>query len=156
LLQTNAKLAEYINYPAWDLKSTEGATIKSALDYAIQPQFSPIPGQEFASELFPQVASVAAVYGDPEGKYAAYLLGQDSSYINRNWYFWDQPLGDSGLTPSIGTGAATPEGGSGSGSGSGSGGGANGNANANGVAGRWGSGAVGFVVLGLLFSVLGA
>jgi hypothetical protein len=63
-----------------------------------------------ASELYPNVAAVGATYGDPTGKYAAFLKSKDEEYVSEAYFFWDQPLSDSGLTssaaqPSAGAGA---------------------------------------------------
>jgi hypothetical protein len=38
------------------------------------------PGDETANELYPNVAAVAATYGDPDGKNAAFLANADKTY----------------------------------------------------------------------------
>jgi hypothetical protein len=40
---------------------------------------------------------VAVKFGDPSGKYAAFLASKDQSYPGRPWFLWNQPLSDSGL-----------------------------------------------------------
>jgi hypothetical protein len=69
------------------------------------------PLNETASELFPSVGAGAVVYGDPQGKYAAFLSSSEQDYPAQPWFFWDQPLSDSGWVrahaTSSGTGAKT-------------------------------------------------
>lgn len=60
------------------------------------------PGDDDPVELYPDVAAVAATYGDPDGKYAAFLAGKDNTYPSEPYFLWDQPLSDSNLA------AATP------------------------------------------------
>ena len=68
------------------------------------------PGNETASELYPSVGAGAAVYGDPQGTYAAFLSNAEPDYPSQTWFFWDQPLSDSGWVrahaSSSGTGSA--------------------------------------------------
>ena len=75
------------------------------------------PGNETASELYPSVGAGAAVYGDPQDSYANFLNSSENNYPAEPWFFWNQPLSDSGwvrvhagsagaAAPS-GTGAAT-------------------------------------------------
>lgn len=72
------------------------------------------PGADAADELYPNVAAVAATYGDPTGKYAAFLANADNQYPAQAYFLWDQPLSDSNLaaaTPSVSVstaGAAQP------------------------------------------------
>jgi hypothetical protein len=97
--QTNARLADYLGLDSfWNKTTTKGGTIKDALDFAMTVQ----PGDETASELYPNVAAVAATYGDPDGKYAAFLAKADNTYPAQPYFFWDQPFTDSNLA------AATP------------------------------------------------
>ncbi|KAJ7275236.1 alginate lyase-domain-containing protein [Mycena haematopus] len=86
-LQTNAKLGEQIGLNFWTVKSKYGATIQTALDYAMKQD----PKHEDVTEIFPHVAAVAAAYGDPSGKYAAFLKKMDSQYENKPYWYYDQP-----------------------------------------------------------------
>ncbi|EMD36929.1 hypothetical protein CERSUDRAFT_114842 [Gelatoporia subvermispora B] len=103
---TNARLAAYLSYSAWNLTSSAGATVQDALNYAMVQS----PGTESASEIYPDVAAVAAAYGDPSGTYASFLLKQaGTAYVEDPAFLWDQPLSDNGLvqvtptsTPSFG------------------------------------------------------
>ncbi|KAG8703483.1 hypothetical protein FRC08_002814 [Ceratobasidium sp. 394] len=106
---TSARLAEYVGYDGWNAKAASGAGIQAAANYAMG--FTPGPG-EAASELFPQIAAVAVKFGDPDGKYAAFLASKDAQYPVRLWFFWDQPLSDSGLAAGlIAKGGPTDDGG---------------------------------------------
>jgi hypothetical protein len=82
----------------WNKTTTKGGTIKAALDFALTVQ----PGDETASELYPNIAAVAATYGDAGGKYAAFLANADNTYPSQPYFYWDQPFSDSNLA------AATP------------------------------------------------
>ena len=70
----------------WNAKSKYGATIKDALDFVLKKG----PGKEQVSDIFPNVAAVAAVYGDPGGKYMAYLKKTDPHYMTAPYYYYDQ------------------------------------------------------------------
>lgn len=99
--QTNAKLAEYVGVVVWNKTTTEGATIQTALDYAMS-----VPAgsdeQAYAAELYPNIAAVAAIYGDPSNKYTGFLVkATEAGYIKDASFFWNQPLSDSGLARSI-------------------------------------------------------
>jgi len=106
--QTNARLASHLGFDAWNLTSASGGTIKSALDFTMTVP----PGDEGATELYPSIGAVAAVYGDPDGKYAKFLASAEPNYPAQPWFFYEQPLSDSGWVAAHagGVGAATPSG----------------------------------------------
>ncbi|THH34046.1 hypothetical protein EUX98_g7 [Antrodiella citrinella] len=83
---TNAKLGDQLGMNFWTAKSKYGATIQTALDYAIAQK----PGKEDVDDIIPHVASIAAAYGDATGKYTSFLSSKDSSYKSEAWYFNDQ------------------------------------------------------------------
>ncbi|KAI0265333.1 alginate lyase-domain-containing protein [Gloeopeniophorella convolvens] len=103
---TNARLAAYVGFDAWNLTTTKGGTIKAAVDFTIGVP----PGDDAPAELFPDVGAGAAVYGDPNGTYAAFLSHSEQGYPVEPWFFWNQPLSDSGwVRANAGSsGAATP------------------------------------------------
>ncbi|GJE86341.1 alginate lyase family protein [Phanerochaete sordida] len=120
---TNAKLGQYVGVNAWNKTTSAGATIQAALDYAMT--VPPGPSEtSYAAELYPNVAAVAAVYGDPAGTYAAFLAkAEGADYVSDACFFWSQPLGDSGFAaqlasatpaasvtgkPTVGTGSPSP------------------------------------------------
>lgn len=94
---TNAKIGEYVGVYAWNKTTNEGATIQTALDYAM----TVAPGSSetaYAAELYPNIAAVAAKYGDPDGKYAAFLAkAEGNAYVEDANFYWNQPFSDSGF-----------------------------------------------------------
>jgi len=70
------------------------------------------PGDEDATELYPSIGAVATVYGDTDGKYAKFLASAEQNYPAQPWYFYNQPLSDSGWVAAHagGAGAATASG----------------------------------------------
>ena len=105
-IQTNARLGAHVGFDAWNLTTASGGTIKAALDFTMTVP----PGDETASELYPSVGAGASLFGDPQGTYAGFLSNAEANYPSETWFFWDQPLSDSGWvrahTSSSGTGAA--------------------------------------------------
>lgn len=72
------------------------------------------PGDEPAAELYMEVATIAAVYGDPNGTYAAFMKNAEVQYPSEPYFLWTQPLSDGGWVASNvnssggGSGATTP------------------------------------------------
>ncbi|KAF9480081.1 chondroitin AC/alginate lyase [Pholiota conissans] len=85
-LITNAKLGDQLGLNLWAAKSKYGATIQTALDFAMALD----PRDEDVSQIFPHVAAVAAAYGDPAGKYAAFLKKREPTYQSKSYWFYDQ------------------------------------------------------------------
>jgi hypothetical protein len=86
-------------------------------------------------ELYPDVAAIASVYGDPDNKYASFLKIGDPNYPRAPYFLYNQPLSDSGLPaakPDSTGPAVTPTASNGSG-------GKNSSTNGVGVAGRFDS-----------------
>ena len=48
-------------------------------------------------ELYPSIAAVAANYGDPDGKYAAFMANADNTYPAEPYFLFNQNFSDSGL-----------------------------------------------------------
>lgn len=72
-MKTNGRIGQYIGFNAWNITTSQGATIQTALDYAMTIDASSSNETLYANELYPNVAAVATIYGDPSGKYAKYL-----------------------------------------------------------------------------------
>ncbi|KAF9514071.1 hypothetical protein BS47DRAFT_1295513, partial [Hydnum rufescens UP504] len=83
----NAKLADQLGLNMWVAKSRYGATIQTATNFLMATN----PGSEDVTELYPHVASVAAAYGDPTGKYLAFLQQGDPNYASNPYWFYSQP-----------------------------------------------------------------
>ena len=96
--QTNAKIGQYVGYDAWNLTTTNGSTIQTALDYAMTLH----AGDETASELYPEIVAVGAIYGDAGGAYAAFMAkNAGTSYPADAQFLWNQPFSDSGLVKAV-------------------------------------------------------
>ncbi|KAG6840396.1 hypothetical protein C0991_006991 [Blastosporella zonata] len=90
---TNARLSTYLgDASVWNKTTNEGSTIKTALDFAMTLNAAATGEAAYADELYPNIAAVGAVYGDPDGKYAAFLLNADPTYAEEADFLWDQPL----------------------------------------------------------------
>jgi hypothetical protein len=65
---------------------------------------------EYAAELYPNVAAVASVYGDADGKYASYLKSADRSFASQPYFFWNQPFApnEGGALPTNTRGGNSP------------------------------------------------
>ncbi|CAE6506729.1 unnamed protein product [Rhizoctonia solani] len=96
----NAKIGVYVGITdAWNKTTKSGAGIKQALDYAMS--LPPKGEEEYAKELFAPLAAIASVYGDPDGKYAAFLSERDPQYPGDGFYLIAPGLSDSGLLPGL-------------------------------------------------------
>lgn len=49
------------------------------------------PKREKVQEALPHVAAIAAAYGDPTGKYGAFLKKHMGNFQTRPFWFYDQP-----------------------------------------------------------------
>lgn len=73
-------------------------------------------GGEDPTELYPDIGAIAAVFGDRDpssgASYSSFLANVQQDYPADPWFFWDQPLSDSGWvsTHAGSAGAATPSG----------------------------------------------
>lgn len=78
----------------WNLTTTNGGTIQTALDWAMSKD--PAATNEVDSapkeELYQHIAAVGAHYGDDDGKYAHFLAGVDPEYPKSPYFLWNQPL----------------------------------------------------------------
>lgn len=84
--QTNAKLGDALGLNLWTARSKYGATIQTAVNFVMSTN----PKNEDVTEILPHVAAVAAAYGDPKGKYAAFLRKTDPNYQAKPYWFYDQ------------------------------------------------------------------
>ena len=68
-------------------------------------------GSEDPTELYPDVAAVAAVYGDAQGKYVEWLKEKSQSgFVSDASFLWDQPLGDAGYAAQLAQNASSATG----------------------------------------------
>lgn len=107
----NAKIGLYVGITdAWNRTTASGAGIQAAADYAMNTPLTTQGGGDdedagneesaaTALELLQPLAIVASIYGDPDGKYAAFLASKDPQYPSRAYYLLTPGLSDSGLSP---------------------------------------------------------
>jgi hypothetical protein len=87
---TIARIGAYIGISdIWARTSAEGATIKSAMDYALP--FDPNASQELGAlpQMYPIVAATHLAYGDAEGKYTQFLKDKDPLRLSSAYWFWN-------------------------------------------------------------------
>jgi len=114
---TNARLLTYADPTSKPWNATaNGATIQKTVDFVMTVDPSKTGETDVTAEIHPNVAAIASVYGDPDGKYVKFLNATGFAYADDPTFFWDQPLAG-GDTLAAANGSAA-----GSGSGSGSGG----------------------------------
>lgn len=90
---TNAHIQQYLNKSSnvWNWKTREGATIHTALNYAMTISPNLTNETSHIAELYPDVAAVAAIYGDESGRYSDFLQLGAPRYKEQPYYFWYQP-----------------------------------------------------------------
>lgn len=110
---TNARLGSHLGFNAWNLTTSSGSTINSALDFTMSIPISLGTGNNNGSNnsseedsttmlsFLPSVGASAIVYGDEDngdtrGRYVAFLESEETNYPAQPWFFWNQPLDDSG------------------------------------------------------------
>lgn len=79
-------MGDQLGMNLWTAKSKYGATIQTAVDYTMGVN----PKGEDISDIFPHVAAAAAAYGDPKGKYSAFLQKNAPNYKSQPFWFYDQ------------------------------------------------------------------
>ncbi|KAJ7142371.1 alginate lyase-domain-containing protein [Mycena epipterygia] len=123
---TNARLLAYADPSAqskgWNT-TANGATIQKTVDFLIGTDPTATGETDVTIEIFPNVAAIASVYGDPDGKYVRFLSKNVTfAYGDEPTFLWDQPLaGGHASTLSTGNGTTPGTGGSGGGGKSGAG-----------------------------------
>jgi hypothetical protein len=93
LRQTINRIAEYMGIDTWNITTAAGTTVHDAVNYAM----AQAPGDDNPLELSPVLAAAAMHYGDPKDAYASWIAKQDDVYPGEEYFFWEQPLSNSGL-----------------------------------------------------------
>jgi len=96
-MMVNAKLAKYLGMDYWNVTTTQGATIQTALDFTMGVTLNATDGDGPIWELYPSIVAVGANYGDPTGKYASFLAQANNQYPAEPYFFFNQNFSDSGL-----------------------------------------------------------
>jgi hypothetical protein len=81
-----AKLADQLGVNVWQAQSKYGATIQTAIDFNMKMD----PKFEDAQEMVPHVMVAAAAYGDPKGKYLAWIKATLPEYDTKTYWAWNQ------------------------------------------------------------------
>ncbi|KAK7053003.1 hypothetical protein VNI00_004324 [Paramarasmius palmivorus] len=95
-----ARIAKFIdpNSDVWTRPTSKNGTIQKALDFSLTLDAEDTNETENASDLFPCVAAIGSVFGDPKGKYEAFLRKFNPEYATAPHFFWNQPF-TGGPTP---------------------------------------------------------
>ncbi|KAJ6549081.1 chondroitin AC/alginate lyase [Mycena vulgaris] len=105
---TNARILTYADPSAKPWNATaNGATIQTTLDFLMTTDPAAKAEQDNVAEIYPNVAAIASVYGDPSGKYVKFLNASGFAYAEDASFLWDQPLagGDASAASTSGVGA---------------------------------------------------
>ncbi|KAF9531114.1 chondroitin AC/alginate lyase [Crepidotus variabilis] len=90
---TTARIASYLDRSShpFNLTTNGGATIKTAVDYSMTISPATSSEEEYTSEIYPNVAAVAAIYGDSDGSYLNFVKDGYPDFIEEPFILWDQP-----------------------------------------------------------------
>ncbi|KAF7303640.1 Chondroitin AC/alginate lyase [Mycena indigotica] len=89
---TNARLLKYVDPTSNDWNTTSnGATIQTAVDFVMTVNPAKTQETNVTVEIYPNVAAVAATYGDPSGKYSKFLSSSGFPYMDDAFWVWDHP-----------------------------------------------------------------
>ncbi|KAH6903268.1 alginate lyase-domain-containing protein [Coprinopsis sp. MPI-PUGE-AT-0042] len=112
----NAKIEKYVDPSSdvWERTSSTSATIKTALDFAMQFNPSDTDEAHWAAELYPAVVAVASIFGDPDGKYLAFMKKAEPQFHKEPYFFlyageWSADVAVP-KSPSRATGKVSPTG----------------------------------------------
>ncbi|KAK7036182.1 chondroitin AC/alginate lyase [Favolaschia claudopus] len=102
---TNARLLKYANPSSTPWNATaSGATIQTTIDFLMATDPNATGESDIKAEIYPNIAAIASVYGDPSGKYTGFLNGTGFAYADDPTFLWDQPLaGGDALASTNGT-----------------------------------------------------
>ncbi|KAF8177692.1 chondroitin AC/alginate lyase [Pholiota molesta] len=91
---TNARIARYVDPTStvWNKTTTAGATIKTALDFALTLSAAASGEAKYVEELYPNIAAVGSVYGDVGGKYVSFLKQGEAAFMGEPYILWNQPF----------------------------------------------------------------
>ncbi|WVQ79983.1 hypothetical protein IAT38_002084 [Cryptococcus sp. DSM 104549] len=96
-LLTNARIADFVGLdpPAWERRTSVNTTMADGLHFAMaQDPYATDEGNQI-KQLSPVVAAFASKYGDPTGRYAAFLKQMDPYYPGQPWFALTENVPDS-------------------------------------------------------------
>jgi len=94
LAQSNARIHAYSDPTSkpFEYTTNAGTTIKSALDYCQALNPAATNEEDYANEIYPYVAAIASVHGDPTKKYIDFLRKADPTFLAQPYIFINQPF----------------------------------------------------------------
>ncbi|KAF7343324.1 Chondroitin AC/alginate lyase [Mycena venus] len=106
---TNARLLKYADPTSdpWNMTTKAGTTIKDALDMTMTVDPNKSDEGYAVGEIWPNIAAIASTYGDPDGKYVAFLNKSYPEYASDGDFLWDQPLAGGSVAVSTSSNGTT-------------------------------------------------
>ncbi|KAJ7018921.1 chondroitin AC/alginate lyase [Mycena alexandri] len=109
---TNARLLKYADPTSNPWNATaKGATIQTTVNFLRNTDPSKTGETAITAEIYPNIAAIASVYGDPTGKYAKFMNDAMFPYADDATFLWDQPLAGGDTSGGSGPDASVPKGG---------------------------------------------
>ncbi|KAJ7862137.1 chondroitin AC/alginate lyase, partial [Mycena olivaceomarginata] len=72
--------------------TAHGVTIQKTVDFLMTIDPAASGEQAVVAEIYPNIATIASVYGDPNGDYVKFLTATGFAYADDPTFMWDQPL----------------------------------------------------------------
>ncbi|KAJ7875883.1 chondroitin AC/alginate lyase [Mycena olivaceomarginata] len=111
-MTTNARLLTYADPTSKQWNATaHGVTIQKTVDFLMTIDPAASGEQAVVAEIYPNIAAIASVYGDPNGDYVKFLTATGFAYTDDPTFMWDQPLasGDPVSSPNNSSSGSSPE-----------------------------------------------
>ncbi|KAL0573412.1 hypothetical protein V5O48_008534 [Marasmius crinis-equi] len=91
---TLARIGQYVdpNYNVWDRTTSKGGTLKKAFDFALALDPAVRNETSARAEMYPCVAAMGSVFGDPDGKLQKFLDDSSPEYASEPHFLWNQPF----------------------------------------------------------------
>lgn len=95
----NARVGDWVGLdsPGWDRKTTAGTGMVDALNFAMSKDPLATDEEDQVEQLALPVASIINHFGDPDGRYTAFLYSIDPYYINQPWFSLSEGVGSSNI-----------------------------------------------------------
>ncbi|KAJ7883727.1 chondroitin AC/alginate lyase [Mycena olivaceomarginata] len=109
---TNARLLTYADPTSKPWNATaHGVTIQKTVDFLMTIDPAASGERAVVAEIYPNIAAIASVYGDPNGDYVKFLTATGFAYADDPTFMWDQPLagGDPVSSPNNSSSGSSPE-----------------------------------------------
>lgn len=96
-MSINARIGDWVGFdpPGWDRKTTAGTGMLDALNFAMSKDPSATDEEHQIRQLALPAAGIINHFGDPDGRYTAFLYSVDPYYINQPWFSLSEGVGSS-------------------------------------------------------------